>query len=105
MKILITNDDGINAPGIIKLAETAKRFGEVTVVAPKEQCSAMSHHITLREDIAFSEYDFPVDGVKAYAFSGFLNTKPFKEKRDVVSKRRVSVCIPLILRESLKVLS
>lgn len=70
MRILITNDDGINAPGIIKLAETAKRFGEVTVVAPKEQCSAMSHHITLREDIAFSEYDFPVDGVKAYAFSG-----------------------------------
>ncbi|MEE5989126.1 MAG: 5'/3'-nucleotidase SurE, partial [Lachnospiraceae bacterium] len=31
MKILITNDDGIEAGGIIKLAENAKKFGEVTV--------------------------------------------------------------------------
>ena len=46
MKILITNDDGINAPGIIKLAETAKRFGEVTVVAPEVQCSAVQCLIT-----------------------------------------------------------
>ena len=45
MKILITNDDGINAPGIKLLAQWAKKLGEVTVVAPKVEQSAMSHAI------------------------------------------------------------
>ena len=42
MDILITNDDGIASRGIIKLAKIAKAFGNVTVIAPKRQCSAMS---------------------------------------------------------------
>ena len=46
MKILITNDDGIMAPGIIRLARAAKEFGEVWVVAPESQRSAASHSIT-----------------------------------------------------------
>ena len=51
MDILITNDDGIASRGIIKLAKLAKAFGNVTVIAPKRQCSAMSQMITLRCDI------------------------------------------------------
>ena len=51
MKILITNDDGIKAPGIRKLAELSMQLGEGWVVAPKSQCSAMSQRITLFEDI------------------------------------------------------
>ena len=39
-KILITNDDGIEAGGIIRLAEVAKEFGEVWVIAPARQRSA-----------------------------------------------------------------
>ena len=69
-KILITNDDGITTDGIVRLATCAKKFGEVTVVAPEQQCSAMSHRITLREPIELWEHDFPVDGVKAYATTG-----------------------------------
>ena len=42
MNILITNDDGIDAQGISVLAQAAADFGDVTVVAPAEQCSAMS---------------------------------------------------------------
>ena len=41
--ILITNDDGIDAPGIKKLAETAAGYGQVYVIAPDGQRSAMSH--------------------------------------------------------------
>ncbi len=69
-KILITNDDGIEAEGIIRLAETAKEFGEVWVIAPAHQRSAASHCITLREPVEIKEADFPVEGVKAFACSG-----------------------------------
>lgn len=69
-KILITNDDGIEADGIIRLAKAAKAYGEVYVVAPESQRSAMSHSITLRHSIEAWEADFPVEGVKAYSCNG-----------------------------------
>ena len=47
--ILITNDDGIEAPGILLLAELAREFGEAVVVAPSSQCSAMSQRLTLKQ--------------------------------------------------------
>lgn len=69
-KILITNDDGIDADGILRLAQTAKEFGEVWVVAPDSQRSAMSHSITLRHSIEAWKVEFPVAGVHAYACNG-----------------------------------
>ena len=69
-KILITNDDGIEADGIIRLAEVAKEFGEVWVIAPAHQRSAASQSITLREPVEIKAHDFPVEGVKAFACSG-----------------------------------
>lgn len=69
-KILITNDDGIDSDGIKRLAQAALKFGEVWVVAPDGQRSAMSHSLTLREAIDVYPYDFPVPGVHAYAASG-----------------------------------
>ena len=48
MKILVVNDDSIHAPGIALLAKAAMELGEVTVVAPAHQCSAMSQKITIR---------------------------------------------------------
>lgn len=68
--ILITNDDGITSDGIVRLAQAATKFGEVWVVAPKHQCSAMSHRITLHEPMDLEKVDFPVEGVHAYATSG-----------------------------------
>ncbi len=47
MRILITNDDGIHAPGIAILARVASRLGDVTVVAPDTERSGSSHAITL----------------------------------------------------------
>ena len=69
-KILITNDDGIHADGLVRLARTAAEFGEVWVVAPDSERSAMSHSVTLRHPIEAWQVDFPVPGVHAYAWMG-----------------------------------
>lgn len=69
-KILITNDDGILSDGIIRLAEAAARFGEVWVVAPDSQRSAVSHSVTLRRSIDAWKAEFPVAGVHAFACDG-----------------------------------
>lgn len=69
-KILLTNDDGIQADGIVRLAEVAKEFGDVWVVAPDSERSAMSHSLTLRRRVEVWEVDFPVSGVKAFACDG-----------------------------------
>lgn len=69
-RILITNDDGIKAGGIIRLAKAAREFGEVYVVAPEAQRSAASHSITLHSPIDVYPHDFPVEGVKAWRCSG-----------------------------------
>ena len=69
-KILITNDDGIDADGIVRLARAATEFGKVWVVAPDSQRSAMSHSVTLRHSVDAWKVDFPVPGVHAYACDG-----------------------------------
>ena len=65
MRILITNDDGINAPGIRMLAQWAKKHGEVTVIAPKVEQSGMSHAIQFVEPIEIKRVPF-MDGVEAW---------------------------------------
>ncbi len=69
-RILITNDDGIRADGIRKLAEIARRFGEVTVVAPDTQRSAASHHCIFSRPLILKEFDFGLEGVTAYTLDG-----------------------------------
>ena len=71
MNILVVNDDGIKAEGIVHLAEAAKTFGHVTVVAPAEQCSAMSQRITIRGSMMLKKCDdFPISDVEAYSLTG-----------------------------------
>ena len=65
MRILITNDDGIFAPGIKLLAQWAKTLGEVTVVAPKVEQSGMSHAIQFVDPIEIKRVDL-IDGVEAW---------------------------------------
>ena len=66
MRILITNDDGINAPGIRLVAEWAKKLGDVTVVAPKVEQSGMSHAIQFVHPIEIKRVPF-IDGVEAWS--------------------------------------
>lgn len=71
MNILITNDDGIRSPGILRLAKAAKAFGNVTVVAPHVQHSGKARALTLSGTLELMPVsDFPLEGVTAYACTG-----------------------------------
>lgn len=68
-KILLTNDDGIDAPGILALADALKSEYEVYVVAPSIQNSGMSHAVTyFKKDLTVKEVK--KKGFTAYAVSG-----------------------------------
>lgn len=70
MNILITNDDGIDNIRIVKLAEIASRMGDVYVIAPDCQKSAVSHALTIRKHLSLKKVDFPVSVTAAYSLSG-----------------------------------
>lgn len=69
MNILITNDDGIQADGIIDLAKAIKEIANVYVVAPDTQRSATGHAITIHNPIMIKE-EYIDDNIKAYSISG-----------------------------------
>lgn len=67
MRILITNDDGIDAIGIKALARWAQKLGEVTVVAPKKQQSGMSHSINITDAVEIKRLPAEGDYLGAHA--------------------------------------
>jgi 5'-nucleotidase len=68
MRIMITNDDGISAPGIRHLAEVAREFGEVKVVAPDRERSACAHSMTMQEPLRVKAVEF--EGLEAFHVTG-----------------------------------
>ncbi len=70
--ILVTNDDGITAPGLRALIRYMKELGEVVVVAPDNPQSGMGHAITLDNTVYLQKVDIdPNSGAKAeYSCSG-----------------------------------
>lgn len=68
MKLLLSNDDGWDAPGLALLAEVARQFGEVWVVAPQRPQSGISHQLTLDRPMEMIEQRtrwFSLDGTPA----------------------------------------
>jgi len=64
-QILVTNDDGVEADGLRALVETLRALGDVTVVAPAEDSSAVSHALTVRRPLQLREVGeawYSVDG-------------------------------------------
>ena len=64
-RILVTNDDGVRSDGIHALAEALKSLGDVTIVAPLAEASAIGHALTLRRPLrleTISERVYAVDG-------------------------------------------
>lgn len=59
MHIVITNDDGIRAPGIHALAKAARKFGKVTVIAPDRNWSVCGHSKAIGRPLRLDPYDFP----------------------------------------------
>ena len=66
MKILVANDDGIRSPGLEHLVRMARNLGEVWVVAPSGQCSAMSQRISVvATPVKQPGADYPLEGGRA----------------------------------------
>ena len=69
MKILLSNDDGVDASGILALKQAVEEFGEVYVVAPSNQQSGIGHALTLYEPLRINKTILR-DGSMAYSVSG-----------------------------------
>ena len=64
-RILVTNDDGVRSEGVHELARALSRLGEVTIVAPHMEASAIGHALTLRRPLRVQQLDervYEVDG-------------------------------------------
>ena len=68
--ILVTNDDGVSAPGIRALIEVAKKIGDVCVVAPDSPQSGMGHAITISNTLYSDVVDISDPKVQIYSTSG-----------------------------------
>jgi 5'-nucleotidase len=68
MRILIANDDGVYSPGLAALAEVAREFGEVRVVAPDVEMSSAGHSITAARPLSYKRT--PIKRVEAYRVNG-----------------------------------
>ena len=88
MRILVTNDDGINAPGLWRLAAALAELGQVVVVAPDRDQSGIGTARTILEVVRVHEAESRIEGVPAFAVQGTpadcvilatetLSTEPF----------------------------
>lgn len=70
MKILVSNDDGINSQGLRSLVTELQKVAQVIVVAPDREQSGISSAITLHQPVRLRELASPLAGVKTYAVEG-----------------------------------
>ena len=83
MKILVSNDDGYQAPGLLCLVEALKKIADITVVAPERNRSAASNSLTLEYPLRVKQADngfFYVNGTPTdcvhLALTGLFDTLP-----------------------------
>lgn len=90
--ILVTNDDGIVAPGIRHLVEIASEFGEVVVVAPDTPQSAKGHAITIHDIIRVNKVQV-FDGIESYSCSGTPVDCVKMAKHTLLKDRKIDLCL------------
>src|SRR5499433_1727820 len=86
LQILVTNDDGYRSAGIHALARALAALGDVTIVAPIEEASAIGHALTLRHPLRLEAVDdrvFAVDGTPTDCVNVAV-TQVFKGLPDLV---------------------
>lgn len=69
MRILVTNDDGIDSPGLYAVKQALESCGEVAVIAPDQNRSAIGRSITIAESLDVLEVKFP-DGTTGFSING-----------------------------------
>lgn len=89
--ILVTNDDGIAAPGIRNLVEAVKDLGQVVVVAPDSPQSGMGHAITIGTPLRLYKADIFGD-IPAWQCSG-TPVDCVKLARDKILHRKPDICL------------
>lgn len=89
--ILVTNDDGITAPGIRNLIEAVRPLGQVVVVAPDSPQSGKGHAITLGFPLRLNPVDI-FEGIEAWQCSG-TPVDCVKLARDKILHRAPDVCV------------
>jgi len=89
--ILITNDDGVSAPGIRNLVESVKDLGKIIVVAPDKPQSGMGHAITIGSPLRLHPVHF-FDGIEAYQCTG-TPVDCVKLAVDKVLHRKPDLCL------------
>jgi len=70
MKVLVTNDDGIDAPGLWAVVRELHKVAAVTVIAPQQEQSGRGASITLAQPIKVNEVESRLNGVEAYSVEG-----------------------------------
>lgn len=95
--ILVSNDDGITAPGILHLVAVARRLGRVVVVAPNSPQSGKGHAITMGEPLRLDRstlfQDESADEVEAYECSGTPADCVKLAKHHVLADRRPDLVV------------
>lgn len=90
--ILVTNDDGMFAPGLKALVAVAQNLGEVIIVAPDSPQSGQGHAVTLSEPIRLNPVEvFP--GIDAYECSGTPVDCVKLAKHIILKDRKIDLCV------------
>lgn len=89
--ILVTNDDGVTAPGIRALIEAVSPLGKVVVVAPDSPQSGKGHAITIGVPLRLNQVDI-FDGIEAWQCSG-TPVDCVKLARDKILHRLPDICV------------
>lgn len=90
--ILVTNDDGIVAPGIKALISVMKTIGDVVVVAPDSPQSAMGHAITINNTLHIDKINLDEEVLSAYSCSG-TPVDCVKLGVHEILKRKPDICV------------
>ena len=90
--ILVTNDDGINAPGIRALVEVAREIGEVVISAPDSPQSGQGHAITLKDPLRLKKVRL-FEGIEAYECSGTPVDCVKLAKSIILKDRQIDLCV------------
>jgi 5'-nucleotidase len=89
--ILITNDDGVSAPGIRNLVEAVKDLGKIIVVAPDKPQSGMGHAITIGSPLRLQPVNY-FEGIESYSCTG-TPVDCVKLAVDKVLHRKPDLCL------------
>jgi 5'-nucleotidase len=89
--ILITNDDGVTAPGIHALVEAVKDLGDIIVVAPDKPQSGMGHAITIGHPLRMNKVNI-FEGVESWQITG-TPVDCVKLAVDKILKRKPDLCL------------